>query len=122
MIMPIYIFTFFQEPKDFIKFTQLGEYGIAFAMVCVMFFGLVILREWLKKKRDRQGDFMQTISDAMVVIKDEVIRMNNSLDKLNTAILMVSGISENTAEQINEIRKIATKVESGIEVLKDRTK
>lgn len=114
----IYVSSLFQFPD----FTKYGEYGIAFSLVCVMFFALIILREWLKKKRDRQGDFMQTISDAMIVIKDEVIRLNKNFEETKTATIMISGISENNAEQIGEIRKIVSKVETGIEILKDRSK
>lgn len=118
--MAIYFLTYFQNLDDVNKFSKLGEYGIAVLLVGLMFFALMILREWLKRKRDRQGDFMQTISDAMVVIKDEVMRMNKTLDDLKTATLMTSGIAENTAERIGKVEDIVNKTYTDIQLLKDR--
>ena len=121
--MIVYFLTYFQNPEEIIgKFSKLGEYGIAVLLVGLMFFALMILREWLKKKRDRQGDFMQSISDAMVVIKDEVVRMNKTLDEQKTATLMISGIAENMAERISKVEDVTNQTYSDVKILKDRDK
>ena len=121
--MIVYFLTYFQNPEEIIgKFSKLGEYGIAVLLVGLMFFALMILREWLKKKRDRQGDFMQSISDAMVVIKDEVVRMNKTLDEQKTATLMISGVAENMAERISKVEDVTNQTYSDVKILKDRDK
>lgn len=120
MVNPIFISILLQNPIDFFKFGELGNNAVVFAILFIIYTALRIFGEWLKKRKDRNADFMQTISEAMVTIKEQVVYMNRSLDEMKTATIMVSGITENMAQNISKIDDVCNGINTSVKILMDR--
>jgi len=120
MIAPTYIFGILQNPTDFFKFNQFGDNAVVLAILFILYTGLKIFGEWLKRKKDRNADFIQTISDAMTVIKDQIIVMNQNLNEIKTASIMTSGLTENISVSLGKIDDVCDETNSAVKVLIDR--